>query len=258
MTREQISQTNPEFPTVVGEPGDVAALAQKVLNVATSIRSVEKSGRNNFHKYDYVTENDLLESVVPGLESEGVMVFTNTTQQTVLATETKKGDPEFLTLVTTAHVFIDGETGAQITIHSQGQGTDAGDKGVYKAITGANKYFLYKSFLRAAGDDPEKDSGKSRSNRSTKRSRNGRSRKRRSAPSQSFINEADVKRLFKTAAKKFDLNATEVRSILSEKGISSARKIPQSKASDVVGWLKEATEKKGSESAEGAEESAEE
>lgn len=32
-----------------------------------------------------------------------------------------------------------------------------GDKGVYKAITGANKYLLFKLFQIETGDDPEKD-----------------------------------------------------------------------------------------------------
>ena len=32
-----------------------------------------------------------------------------------------------------------------------------GDKGLYKAITGANKYFLFKLFQIETGDDPERD-----------------------------------------------------------------------------------------------------
>ena len=32
-----------------------------------------------------------------------------------------------------------------------------GDKGVYKALTGANKYLLFKLFQIETGDDPEKD-----------------------------------------------------------------------------------------------------
>lgn len=36
-----------------------------------------------------------------------------------------------------------------------GQGVDSGDKGIYKAITGANKYFIYKLLNLPTGDDPE-------------------------------------------------------------------------------------------------------
>jgi len=36
-----------------------------------------------------------------------------------------------------------------------GQGADKGDKGVYKAITGAKKYFIANLFLIPTDDDPE-------------------------------------------------------------------------------------------------------
>ena len=42
---------------------------------------------------------------------------------------------------------------------SQGSGQDTGEKAVYKAVTGATKYFFYKFFNLATGDDPENDSG---------------------------------------------------------------------------------------------------
>ena len=38
-----------------------------------------------------------------------------------------------------------------------GAGDDGADKGLYKAYTGAVKYFLMKTFLIPTGDDPEAD-----------------------------------------------------------------------------------------------------
>jgi hypothetical protein len=38
-----------------------------------------------------------------------------------------------------------------------GEGQDAGDKGPYKAMTGAQKYALMKTFMIPTGDDPEAD-----------------------------------------------------------------------------------------------------
>ena len=223
-------------PRAEGAPEDVASLARKVLDVAASVRGVEKTGRNSFHKYDYVTENDLLNAVVPGLEENGVMVFTSTVQQSIIETETKKGDLEFMTVVTTAHTFIDGETGAQMTVYSQGQGSDKGDKGVYKAITGSNKYFLYKSFLKAAGDDPEADSG-------VDRRAQGRKRKQRRSPQQSrnqrapqkskYISAEDRKGLLKRAKSEFGMNVSDVQEVLSGMGIEGSNKIPRAKAGEV-------------------------
>jgi hypothetical protein len=40
------------------------------------------------------------------------------------------------------------------TVHV-GEGEDRGDKAAYKAITGATKYWVMKTFLISTGDDPE-------------------------------------------------------------------------------------------------------
>ena len=244
-------------PKVTGEPEAVAALAGKILRVASGVRGVEKSGRNNFHKYDYVTENDLLNAVVPGLEDEGVMVVTSTTSQMVVETKTKKGDTEFLTLVTTAHTFIDGENGAQITVYSQGQGSDKGDKGVYKAITGANKYFLYKSFLKAAGDDPEGDAsvdkrrngnGRSRSQKARRTNGGGspskkrKQRKPKQKAESKFVSPQKQKELLKRAKQEFGLSVKDVGEILSGIGIESTSKIPKAKAGEVWNAIQKSQE----------------
>ena len=54
--------------------------------------------------------------------------------------------------------LIDVETGFSETSKFIGEGFDKGDKAIYKAYTGALKYYLANTFLVATGDDPEKDS----------------------------------------------------------------------------------------------------
>jgi hypothetical protein len=51
----------------------------------------------------------------------------------------------------------DGETGESLSFSMPGCGEDTGDKGLYKAITGSEKYALKNIFLIPTGDDPEKD-----------------------------------------------------------------------------------------------------
>ena len=53
--------------------------------------------------------------------------------------------------------FIDAETGETESFTVVGEGQDSGDKAVYKALTGATKYALMKTFLIPTGDDPERD-----------------------------------------------------------------------------------------------------
>jgi hypothetical protein len=53
------------------------------------------------------------------------------------------------------YTFEDVATGEQLTIHWLGAGQDKGDKGVYKAYTGALKFFLINFFQVQVGDAPE-------------------------------------------------------------------------------------------------------
>jgi hypothetical protein len=60
-----------------------------------------------------------------------------------------------LTRVVMSYSFMDAESAEQITVRVAGEGLDPGDKGPYKAMTGALKYALMQSLLLASGDDPE-------------------------------------------------------------------------------------------------------
>jgi hypothetical protein len=57
--------------------------------------------------------------------------------------------------VTTLHTFRDAASGEMVELKGAGVGWDTGDKGVYKAITGATKYVLMKNFLISDEQDPE-------------------------------------------------------------------------------------------------------
>jgi hypothetical protein len=67
-----------------------------------------------------------------------------------------KADKKIYTL-TVEYTLYDGESGEEMKFTILGQGEDSGDKGTYKAMTGATKYALMKLFLIPTGDDPEND-----------------------------------------------------------------------------------------------------
>ena len=54
-------------------------------------------------------------------------------------------------------LVVDLETKQEKSFDLLGDGSDPDDKGVYKAIAGAQKYALMKTFLVETGDDPERD-----------------------------------------------------------------------------------------------------
>ena len=129
-------------------------LASKMVKILSETKRIAKNGRNEFHKYDYVTEADVLEAVRDVLVKHNVFIYTS-----VMGTD-KNAD---MTSVVMEHTIVDADTNEKQVVKSFGQGQDKGDKGGPKAITSANKYFLLKTFLLPTGDDPEAsdESGKS-------------------------------------------------------------------------------------------------
>lgn len=127
-------------------------LTEVLSGLYNEIESVPKSGYNDFNNYSYVTEPDLVNLIRPKLAEQGIFIYPSVVSQEVMPVNDK-----LLTLVDMEFTISDSETGESFVCHAQGQGYDNMDKGVYKAITGATKYFLYKLFLIAAGDDPEQN-----------------------------------------------------------------------------------------------------
>lgn len=144
-------------------------LFAKLAKISGEIGTVAKKGRNEHHGYNYVTEADLLAEVRAKLAAAGVAYFFSvesvSTREVHGAAQHKDGHFVFypakaghITEVIVSATFADSETGETYTVTGAGAGQDAGDKGVYKALTGAQKYLLMKTFLIATGDDPEGDS----------------------------------------------------------------------------------------------------
>jgi hypothetical protein len=123
-------------------------LARKLAAVLGEVGYIQKDGYNSHFKYSYITEAALTETIRPLLAKHNLFVFSSIENQRI-----ENG----ITLVETMHTFMDGDTGETFAVKSQGQGQAKDDKGVYKAATGAMKYFLYKTFMVSTGDDPETD-----------------------------------------------------------------------------------------------------
>jgi hypothetical protein len=112
---------------------------------------VQKLGKNPIG-YSFVTEANVVTAVRNALLENGIIIVPDVIQHTF--------DPA----LGLSEVFINfrvyHESGESLEFKVAGQGMDrnskgVGDKAVYKAITGANKYALLKLLLIATGDDPE-------------------------------------------------------------------------------------------------------
>lgn len=138
------------------ENKEMKNLIVKLAKVMASIGRLEKEGFNAFHNYKYFSADQLANLLRQKLASEGVIVFYQTE---VLRDEegvNHKGHRTRIVRVKLTGTFTDGED--SITVSSIGDGLDEGDKAIYKAITGAQKYLLRNTFtIGEGGEDPERD-----------------------------------------------------------------------------------------------------
>lgn len=138
---------------------EVKNLVSKLAKVMQEVKYIQKTGFNTFHKYKYATEADVNEKVREELAKLNIAMFPSIISHSMREHTNRSGSVEYITCVNMEFTFVDGDTGESFTINMSGEGQDAGDKGIYKAIAGAQKYALMKAFMIPTGDDPEADEG---------------------------------------------------------------------------------------------------
>jgi hypothetical protein len=134
-----------------------AKIAKALHAVMAKVSYVQKDGKNAFHGYRYASEAALLAALRPAMIEEGIFLIPSISM-------VKPIDDHGNTHVEMEYTLVhkDGEVWPY-NIRAAGMGNDrakngaVGDKGVYKAITGANKYLLFKMFQIETGDDPENE-----------------------------------------------------------------------------------------------------
>ena len=132
-------------------------LAIKMLGIMKEVEYIQKTGFNSFHKYKYATESDITSSFSKAMLNNNVFMFTSIIERNCEAYKTRGNKEAFLITVKLEITFIDADSGESYTGTFFGDGSDSDDKGIYKAITGAQKYALMKTFLVETGDDPERE-----------------------------------------------------------------------------------------------------
>jgi hypothetical protein len=130
-------------------------LKQKLAEVRRRISYVQKRGHNERFNYSYVTAADIAGAVGDALAELEVVVIPNLESISHENISPNQGYPDRLTRVVMTYTFMDVNSAEELTVKMPGEGRDPGDKGPYKAMTGALKYALLQSFLIATGDDPE-------------------------------------------------------------------------------------------------------
>jgi hypothetical protein len=137
---------------------DKKTLSQKLLDVSRSINYLKKDKKNKMQGYSYLSEAKIKEVFKNAFEEHGI-IFNYSTDEVreYEISPTSRGTKQFCTIAKGTYSFIDTDSDQEIIGTWHGSGTDTGDKGLYKAITGGIKYVLNTNTLIPTGDDPEND-----------------------------------------------------------------------------------------------------
>ena len=135
-------------------------LVQKLVKVYEEVDHVEKRGKNAAQDYKYVKAGDLAHAVRNALLKLNVYaqaVFSDVRPWN-FTTSSGKSQNAFDVLCTLTFIDGDNPEGTKYISTGIGSGADFGDKGIFKAQTGALKYALRNAFLVPDDTDPENDS----------------------------------------------------------------------------------------------------
>lgn len=136
------------------------SLAQKLLEMQKRVDKVVKDGKNTSDKYDFASDENVLDTFRPIMDELGLLLIPKVTNAVLHEGTTRSGTSRFMTEMFFEMTWLDVESGMTMPIPWYAQGVDlAGEKGVGKAATYAEKYFLLKFFhVSTKKDDP--DNGK--------------------------------------------------------------------------------------------------
>lgn len=136
-------------------------LHEKLLKIQIAVDRFVKDNQVGEGKQAYraVSSEQVLEKVRPLMNTHKLLLIPNVNDANVIVGATASGTARYLTELTMTMTWYDVESGESLSVPWYGQGVDlAGEKGVGKANTYAEKYFIMKFFhVPTPKDDPDGD-----------------------------------------------------------------------------------------------------
>lgn len=149
-----------EFDKVSATPDEQPlTLPQKLLAIQRAVDGLIKDGKNTSDKYDFASGENVLERFRPLMNEHSLLLIPRVTAASIHEGTTRSGTARFLTELHFDMTWLDAQSGEALIVPWYAQGVDlAGEKGVGKAATYAEKYFLLKFFhVPTKKDDPDND-----------------------------------------------------------------------------------------------------
>lgn len=138
---EEVVEQKADVEEIVAHPN----IFTKMVAVMGAIETLPKNGWNDYSKYHYVTDEDVMNYMRKALSTAGLAVVPRITRVEEQADHVS---------VEIDLTFCDGETGETVTAKWVGGALKKlNDKAVTVAATAAVKYCLLKTFLVSTGDE---------------------------------------------------------------------------------------------------------
>jgi len=135
---------------------------QKLVEVRKGVLYLQKE--NQGHQFKYVSSSQTISALREKMDELGLLLVPSILEEHLHTKWANKeaGATEHMTELVVEFTWINAEKPEEkITCRWYGQGLDTGEKGVGKAVTYAEKYFLLKFFNIATDkDDPDAFQGK--------------------------------------------------------------------------------------------------
>lgn len=214
---------------------DKKVLAKKLSQIMSAVQYIQKRGYNKFHKYKYATEADVNEKVREELVKVNVIMIPNVISHETKEHKNRQGNTEYIVTVNMEFRFIDGDSGEEIVFNMSGSGQDAGDKGIFKAMTGAQKYALMKVFMIPTGDDPEQDYVQDEHNKTNNDQQETK-----------FVTAEQAEEFKQLALQYAEIHGRTLEDVYKVFGIGDLRSLPEGLAIEYIekikGWIKQASQ----------------
>lgn len=136
-------------------------IIQRIFDVQAAVGGgIKKDKHNKEQNYDYTSDALIVETVREAMIDAGIVLLPPVPKTIEAVEKPGKNGPVPMTRVWVEFILASADDiEDRVTVSYPGDAIDYGDKGVYKAMTGARKYFYRMTFNLASEDDPEEDSG---------------------------------------------------------------------------------------------------
>jgi hypothetical protein len=129
---------------------------RKMAAVVADTVPVEKNGYNQQQGFKFRSIDDTVASVRKALVKNGISILPEVLSVEKSSYQTAKGSTMNVADVLVSYTYV-AEDGSSVTTSMAGQAADSGDKAVSKAISMAQKYAFFNTFLCGTDADPDSE-----------------------------------------------------------------------------------------------------